>query len=130
MLAYREFTEDEFDFFKDKCFEYHELFSLSEYDLKVLLENNLERRGAECRANPTQRQAQIILFQKTEIVHSNEVYEYLERTAIHEVTHILTCDYVALTGNAAGNDETKVSEAISNRVAEAVIRIKNKEEKK
>jgi predicted Zn-dependent protease with MMP-like domain len=123
MTAFRKFTEEEFEFFKEKCIEYWELLSLKEFDLTVLFEDNLSERGAQCRTNGKQRQAQIILFQRTEIIKEENIYEYLEKTAIHEVAHILTCDYIRITKDNETDEETRISEAVSNRLAEAFYKI-------
>lgn len=117
-----EFTDEEFEYFKERCLYWLSFFYLNEYDLIVAMENNLDKKGAECRTNSIIRQAQIVLFKKYEVVDKNKIKEYLEKTAIHEVGHILTADYSHIAQEQSGEIETRVSEAFANRLANAMMR--------
>lgn len=111
---------DEQDYFRSMVLFAAEFFGLTEWNIKVLFEDNLERRGAECRINNKDKQAQIVLFVRNCLTRKCDVYTSLRWSAWHEVAHILVADYSFLSGFS--DEAIKVGEAFANRVANAMTR--------
>lgn len=120
------FTEKDFEYFKNRCKYWKEFFKLHDWDMIVLLEDNLYEKGAQCRTNSSTHQAQIVLFQKNELVPENEVKDYLNNTALHEVAHILTADYDHIIAEEVNSDtRERICETFAIRMTNVFKDFKN-----
>lgn len=115
------FTDEDFSYFKERCWHWYHFFKLYDWDLIVLIEDNIYKKGAQCRTNSPTHRAQIVLFKKNELVQENEVKEYLNNTALHEVAHILTADYDHIITEEVNSDtKERIGEVFAIRITNAL----------
>ena len=86
-------TDEQFNYFKNRVYHWADFFKL--YDWQITVDKHLERSKDETRTayvslhSPT-HSATVYIIPEWDLCNINEVN--LNRTALHEVCHILTAD--------------------------------------
>jgi len=124
------FVNKDFDYFKERCWYWYDYFNLYDWHMSVHFEDSLTERGAQCRTMSSTHEAQIVLFAGVETITEDDIKDYLNKTALHEIAHVMTADYNSVIDDRLEPDlEKRISETFAIRLTNAMIKSQVTKEK-